>query len=201
MEMTPKPGEFYRHFKDKLYQIVTVAEHTETGEALVVYQALYGDFKTYARPLSMFLSEVDRRKYPQVTQKYRFENVTLQVRRETARDQETAWDQETAQSQNAAWNQGAAQSQNAAQRGLSPDPAAPSSEPLNSNLLAFIEADTYGERMECLCRMRGKVCQEDLDIIYVALDLGRPAGTLEEQLYAVEQCLKMQQHYDGGRLR
>ena len=68
----PKKGEIYRHFKGNVYEILTIANHTETMEEMVVYHEVDGE-AVYARPLEMFMSKVDKKKYPDVSQEYRFE--------------------------------------------------------------------------------------------------------------------------------
>ena len=65
----------YKHFKDKYYIVEDVAFHSETKEEYVVYRRLYGDNSLWIREKSQFLSLVDKVKYPDVKQKWRFELV------------------------------------------------------------------------------------------------------------------------------
>lgn len=74
MEREVKVGKIYRHFKGHIVKVLAVAEHTETGEILVIYEHEESK-KIWARPYDMFNSLVDKEKYPDVKQKYRFESV------------------------------------------------------------------------------------------------------------------------------
>lgn len=84
MERMIKAGDIVRHFKreyvtqdsaEYLYKILAVGSHTENAERLVVYQGLYPPYKVCCRPYDMFISEVDREKYPDIRQIYRFEKL------------------------------------------------------------------------------------------------------------------------------
>ncbi len=68
-----KINSVYKHFKGNLYLVVDIAYDSETKEEMVIYRALYGEKALWVRPLEMFLSEVDKEKYPDITQQYRFE--------------------------------------------------------------------------------------------------------------------------------
>lgn len=173
MERTPRPGEFYRHFKDKMYQVVAVAIHSETREKMVVYQALYGTFDVYVRPLSMFTSEVDHEKYPDVLQKYRFERVDLKD--SDSKDQPEAEQKE---------------------EGNKEEHHGP-----NKNLLAFLDAETYHEKLEVLRTYKEKFTAEELLAICEIMEIGRADSEPEEKYYAVERYLELQIKYDGTRLR
>ena len=191
-ERIVRPREFYRHFKNKLYQIVAVARHSETGESMVVYQALYGDYGVYVRPYDMFTSEVDHEKYPEVTQQWRFERVEPE---QNAAGMGAGCGQAAVGNGQVAAGTGQVAGNRQDSRRYyadrTPDPA----------FLQFLDTEDFDLRMECLKALEERVTQQELDSIYLVLDLKPEQGSLQEQLYAVRRFLTMQKRYDGSRLR
>lgn len=205
MNRMPKPGEIYQHFKGNLYRIVTVAEHTETGELLVVYQALYGSFQVYARPLSMFLSEVDHDRYPEAEAKLRFTpvpaagDVLIQEPPKAADERPAeavaAEDEEPAAEQTAC---GKAEKLKPAEQ----EEAEREEEfALDPKLLAFLEADSYEKKLEIYASLAGKADESMLNTIAVSMDLELSGDTLEEQYETLKNCLLMLEKYECNRLR
>ena len=198
MDRTPRPGEFYRHFKNKLYQIIGIAAHSETGEAMVVYQALYGDFGLYGRPLTMFASEVDREKYPEAAQKYRFERVVPGAGGGFAGAETTSSAPRTVDAELPVTAQPAAATRTPAPGQVSAQPSDPTPNPY---LMAFLEAENADGQLAALLAMDGHVGQEEVDCLRVVLEMGPGGGSISKQLTDIKKYLEMQRRYDGSRLR
>ena len=205
MRQLPKNGEFYRHFKNKLYQIIAVAKHSETGEQLVIYQALYGDFGVYARPLEMFMSEVDHEKYPDVTQKYRFERVELssntvtetQVKYHTQREYaaenrnllENSEKQSLADSFEQSENMGLSSREEEYEGGINP------------KVLEFLDSEDFDERYNILVALRDEIDDQMINTLAVALDVVIPEGDIDDRYDQLKMCLRTRQRYESNRLR
>ena len=180
MRENPRAGEFYRHFKNKLYQIVAVATHSESKEQLVIYQALYGDFGVYARPLDMFLSEVDREKYPDIEQKYRFEKVEnisetskqftdinseIMIETNNKKQQEESGDEE------------------------------------KNFFIDFLDAEDFYTKKKILTENKDNITDKQLDAMFDIYGLKRKRIDIELDIADFIAYLNMQIHFEGKRLR
>ena len=196
MTFIPKPQEIYKHFKGNLYQIVTVAEHTESGEALVVYQAMYGDFKIYARPLEMFCSKVDKEKYPQVEQEYRFELQKPSGFSEA--DEKEAVCKVTQPAEDMVEDTMKQKADLAAAKETVVVEEEPALDPM---LLAFLDADTYEEKLNILAGMHHRITDDMINTMAIASDVEIPEGDLENRYVQLKNCLLTLDRYEITRLR
>lgn len=181
-----RQGQFYRHFKNRLYQIVAVAEHSETGEQMVVYQALYGDYRVYVRPYEMFVSEVDHEKYPDVSQKYRFELVEF-TRKEDGQENR----QETAR-------------EDPAEEEVQKEQPVPRTDEMNQVdpvLLEFLDADTLEEKMHILAYNRNRMTEGLLNSIAISLDLVVEKKGIQAQCDEIMNCLGTMERFECNRMR
>ena len=200
MSYIPRPHEIYKHFKGNLYQITAIAQHTETGEQLVVYQALYGDFKTYARPLSMFLSEVDRQKYPDAAQKYRFELQSDNEERKAERER-SAVSMKAASGREAAHMEQPVAGSNSALDETTAESADGEALQLDPQILEFLDATSYEERLNILAGLHHRITNDMITTMAVACDVEVPEGEIEERYASLKSCLLTLEKYECNRLR
>ena len=180
----PRPGDLYRHFKGKPYQIIAIAQDAEDDSKKVVYQALYGDFKIYVRDYDAFISEVDREKYPEAEERFRFESV------------EAVSENEDAQEERAEEAAGVPKTEAVEmQEIVNPE------EQVNPDLLAFLEARANDEKIEILYQIRNNIDESVMSAIEASLDLCNVEGSLEDRIMFVRNNLATRAKYEGSRLR
>ena len=184
----PVQGEIYKHFKNKLYQIVGIATYSESRDKLVIYQALYGTFAMYARPYDMFMSEVDHIKYPDVKQKYRFERVG-RVGEEPSKmiDEETE-----------------SQVQVILSEQFNEEPTneeLPNEEQPNADLLAFLDARNYEEKHKLLVAMRSRMTDRLINDIAASIDVTVEEGDLDTRYRSLLYCVAKLDEFEVNRLR
>ena len=182
MRHNPQPQEIYRHFKGNLYQIRCLAKHSETGEMMVVYQAMYGNFQIYTRPLASFMEEVNRDKYPNASARYRFE-----LQNES--DNSSA-PQKTAEPV-------------AAPEVSSYDAYADTQEELNIDplVLQFLDADSYERRLEILSMLHSRIDHNMINTMAVAVDIEIKEGDIESRYEELKNCLLTFEKFECNRLR
>ncbi|MCR5215461.1 MAG: DUF1653 domain-containing protein [Lachnospiraceae bacterium] len=170
----PKPGEFYRHFKNKYYQILHIAKYSETKEEMVVYQALYDDFGIYVRPLEMFMSEVDHVKYPLVEQKMRFEKVEAEEVQEVYHNLTTP-----------------PESIFTVVEEKQPNPI----------LMEFLDLTTISEKSKFLTEHHQEIDNDLINAMAASLDVTVDDGPIEQRFESLQAALRTRAKYEINRFR
>ena len=194
---SPMPGEIYRHFKNRLYQIVGLATHSENREKLVIYQALYGDFSMYARPYDMFMSEVDRKKYPDVKQRYRFE---LLGRAGEEQDDIGINSTDNVNDINNISNINNNE-EIISESSLKSTTDVDVEGTPNPDLLAFLDAETYEEKHKLLVSIRPRITDRLINDLAASIDVTVEDGDLETRYRSLLYCVKKMEEFEVTRLR
>jgi hypothetical protein len=183
-------GGFYRHFKDKLYQVKGTAIHSETKEKMVIYQGLYGSYEMYVRPYDMFLSEVDHIKYPDVVQKYRFELIDIKTGKSLEADyEENNQNMESEESEKLEESEKSEESEESEESEQ------------DSKLIRFLDAYDYKEKLDILTSMRGELNDGLIDIMAESIEVAVPEGDITDRYNSLRKCLMAHTKYEGLRLR
>lgn len=166
----PKKGEIYRHFKGTLYEVIAIARDSETLEEKVVYKEVDGE-AVYVRSLPMFVSYVDKEKYPNVTQEYRFEFVRDSEPQVT--EQSTAGSGEEPHSQDTGYKM----------------------------IMDYLEQESAEDKIEYLLQVKNYITEDFISAVAQSLDFAESAEKLSERYDAILRYLRTVAKYESNRLR
>ena len=187
-------NEIYRHFKGNLYKVICIARDSETLEDMVVYQALYGNYDIYVRPLDNFESKVDINKYPEVSQSNRFELVSpvanlspqfsapeitpIQAPAKVPEEERTSYPKE--------------------------DDVRPSESMtlLKPGVEEFLDADNVIDKVNILENIKNCIDQDDVTIMASVMDIEIDESLpLGERIRQLMHCLDTRGRFETNRLR
>ncbi len=207
----PKPQEIYKHFKGKFYQIITLATDTESGEKLVVYQALYGDFSIYSRPLWMFTETLDPIKYPDAVQAHRFELVKPTGDRTDIKaanlkipgvlKKTPINNEDKAIKDKADEIEEQLLLNSARDRGVMGKTIEEEAKELNMDprVVAFLDADSSNERLKILSELGHSITDDQIDICAMAIDVKVDAGDTFDRYIALRDSISAKMRFEIER--
>ena len=193
---TPVAGQIYKHFKGNLYKVLAVAVHTESEEKLVVYQSVDNPDRVFARPLEMFMSDIDRFRYPLIRAKYRFTLVSEpeeetngeETKEETPNEDTKEEDVKDEETEEQSDDDSAVYKDNGE---LVIDPY----------VERVLDEKEFSKKIEFFEMLRGKCTEDMLTTIAISLDIQLQEGSIEDKYSQILRTLKMHEKYETSRLR
>lgn len=216
--MIPTANQIYKHFKGNLYRIITIAKHSETEEDMVVYQALYGEYTVYTRPLTDFTKVLDADKYPTAKQKYRFELVREIVEPVSGqRDSKSAMGKEVLKpmaEEKASetitekeefqvvktMDAVVSSEENRQMKDTAKERANEENVTIDPMLEAYLDTDSYRERLNILHGLQHRITEHMLLTMAVVIDFELPEGSIEKKYDALHDCLLTRERYECNRM-
>lgn len=198
---TPVAGQIYKHFKGNLYKVLAVAVHTESEEKLVVYQSVDNPDRVFARPLEMFMSDIDRFRYPLIRAKYRFTLVSEpeeETNGEETKEEETKEEtlNEDTRGEDVKYEETEEQSDD--DSAVYKDNGELVIDPYVEGVL---DEKEFSKKIEFFEMLRGKCSEDMLTTIAISLDIQLQEGSIEDKYSQILRTLKMHEKYETSRLR
>jgi hypothetical protein len=220
MQKIPQIYELYRHFSGKLYQVLTLAKHAESGQDIIVYQALFGNYEIYAGDLSWFLGMTSEQisRFQAVKRECQTQQNAVSQKDEYPH-QDAAAQKDTYPYQDAAAQKGEYPHQKAAMQ-KDKYPYQDASMQLDSSstvgnmeqsqeetieldpfLIEFLDADNYEAKLNILAALHHRMTDDMLTTMAVSCDLEVGEGDIEERYTSLRSCLQTLEKYESNRLR